>query len=186
LATNITLDDLVEAIANAVIRAQDKVERHQTSLLRTYFDGDGRPLPVRLRVQSLRDNADECSEEELVAPLIALVGRTTLAIKELEVSTKVTLGDLANLAGAKAPETDSSSQKGGSDTSATTTTDTPFPIPDQAPLKAVQLDFGTTQRTPNMATAELRLKVVAQEPTEGMARLLIELNKRILAYPIPT
>lgn len=184
MATNITLDDLVEAIANAVIRAQDKVERHQTSLLRTYFDADGRPLAVRLRVQSLRDNADEFSEEELVAPLIALVGRTTLAIKELEVSTKVTLGDLSNLAGAKAPEAAPTSGTAESGTSRTTST--PFPIPDQAPLKAVQLDFGATHQPPNMATAELRLKVVAQEPTEGMARLLIELNKRILAYPKST
>jgi hypothetical protein len=184
LATNITLDDLVEAIANAVVRAQDQVERHQTSLLRAYFDGDGRPLSVKLRVQSLRDDSDEFGEEILVAPLIALVGRTTLSIKELEISTKVTLGDLSEIARAGKPADSESAGGAQGDTDANTPD--PFPNLGATGLNSVRLDLGATEQTPRTATAELKLKVVAQEPTEGMARLLVELNKRIVAYPKPT
>ncbi len=164
MATNITLDDLVEAIASAVIHAQDRVEHYQTSILKTYFNKDGRPNYIKLILPSLQEKADE----ELWAPELALVGRTTLAIKEIEVSTTVTLGDLSEFATRE--RTDTPEDQGAEKREA-------------RKAKAVRLDLGATAQAPTAATASLKLKVAAQEPTEGMARLMVELNKRIRAYP---
>ena len=154
MATNITLNDLVEAIAGAVIHAQDRVERHQTSIIRNYFDEDGRPLSVRLRVPSLREDADEFSEEELVAPLLAIVGTSRLAIEELEISTTVTLGDLTLLAagegsatsGEKKEAEEEEEKKGGPGKQKSQPGEA-FPHKDEGGMKSVRLDLGSLIRT---------------------------------------
>ncbi len=173
MPTTITLNDLVEAIADAVIQAQDQVERYQTSLLRSYFDKDNRPRYVRLRVPSLREGADAHAEEELVVPVLALVGATRLAIKELEVSTTVTLGDVADFIeeggaakdeGAEGEDEDVTRGKSG-------------------PRRGVRVDLGASASDPSSATASLKLNLQAIEPTEGLTRVMIELNKRIRSFP---
>ena len=192
MATNVTLNDLVEAIAGAVIQAQDRVERHQTSLLKDYFDADGRPLSVRLRVPSLREDADEYSEEEIVAPLLAIVGTNRLAIKELEISTKVTLGDLSQLVTEEAAETaeqgaekEKKEKEGDGAGKQEPGQDETFPAQDAVHKKAIRLDLGATAQDSKAASASLKLRIEAMEPTEGNARLMAELNKRILSYPKP-
>lgn len=51
MAGHIPLNDLIEALAGAVIEAQDNIEQHQISNLLGYFDSQKRPksLVVRLR-----------------------------------------------------------------------------------------------------------------------------------------
>lgn len=172
MPTTITLNDLVEAIADAVIEAQDQVERYQTSLLRSYFDKDNRPRYVRLRVPSLREGADEHAEEELVVPVLALVGATRLAIKELEVSTTVTLGDVADFIeeGTAAKPDDGAEDEDGSRGKS-------------GPRRGVRVDLGASASDPSSATASLKLNLQAIEPTEGLTRVMIELNKRIRSFP---
>ena len=51
--------------------------------------------------------------------------------------------------------------------------------PTRAPEKALSLDLGAPRMRDRAPVAKVTLRVENQEPTEGMARLLMELNKRI-------
>jgi hypothetical protein len=177
VATTITLNELVEAIARAVNEAQDRVEHYQTKLLESYFDADHRPEYFRVRVPSLREGASDDAEEELVVPTLALVGATRLAIKQLEISTTVTIGDVADFVeedGAKAR--DGNDNDGGGGAAAPSSRRS-------GRRRDVQLDLGASTRDPTAATAGLKITLEAGEPTEGLTRLMIELNKRIRSYP---
>jgi len=83
-------------LSNAVIEAQDQIERYQTSLIRSYFDENNRPHRVELRVPSLRAAAAPGEEDVLSVPLLALVSSNRLAIKDVKISLNVTLGDLTS------------------------------------------------------------------------------------------
>lgn len=170
MASDISLSDLVDAIANAVIEAQDRVEHHQVALLQNYLDDNNRPLTLTLRVPSMRDFAGEFAEDELEAPLLALVGMSRLAIKELEISTKVGIGGLHRLGKTDGPGADSPSLHAGRSSGS---------------HSILQLDLGAPTDSPAQATARMTVKVGAQEPSEGIARLMVELNKRIRTYPVP-
>lgn len=48
MAEPVRLHDLMSAVANAVLDAQDKVERHQIESFRHFFDPKGRPVSVKV------------------------------------------------------------------------------------------------------------------------------------------
>ncbi|CEE22200.1 hypothetical protein XACJK48_2970015 [Xanthomonas citri pv. citri] len=48
----ISLNDLIEALAGAVIDAQDRIEQHQMANLGAFFDEDNRPRSVLIRLPS--------------------------------------------------------------------------------------------------------------------------------------
>lgn len=175
MATTITLNELVEAIARAVNEAQDRVEHYQTKLLGSYFDDDHRPEYFRVRVPSLREGASDEAEEELVVPTLALVGATRLAIKQLEISTTVTIGDVADVVEEDAPKVRDGDDGGGGSAAPSSRR--------SGRRRDVQLDLGASTRDPTAATAGLKITLEAGEPTEGLTRLMIELNKRIRSYP---
>lgn len=185
MATNISLNDLVDAIANAVIDAQDRVERHQVALLQNYFDDDNRPLTLTLRVPSMRDSAGLLGEDELEVPLLALVGASRLAIKELEITTKVTLGDLESLAGGGAAPPPGIPGKKTPEPSAIPERGAAVTMRGEERRSALRLDLAATPNSSQQTSAKMRIKVEAQEPSEGIARLIVELNKRIRSYPVP-
>ena len=53
MASNIPLNDLIEALAGAVIEAQDNIEQHQISNLLGYFDSQNRPKSLVVRMPSI-------------------------------------------------------------------------------------------------------------------------------------
>ena len=173
MANNVTLHDLIEALANAVVEAQDQVERYQTSNIRRYFDENDRPRRIDIAGPSIRPDAEPGEEDLLVVPLLALVSATRLAIKDVEISMEVRLGSLTQLAGgASAP------LEAGTETGPPTTAEAAG-WTERRSDKAVALDLGVPRTRDAGPLAKVTLRVEAQEPTEGMARLLMELNKRI-------
>ena len=160
MATQVSLNDLIESMANAVIEAQDRIEQHQITNIKRYFDSDNRPLSVHLRMPSLDPNADENEEQRLRVPLIALVSSNQLKIKEVEISFDAELGEFEN---GEADEDPAKSKQWS----------------EKGAIKAVKVDMRSGLLKRDKKTAHVVLKVEGGEPTEGMARLIHELNKFI-------
>ena len=167
---NIALEDLIEALAGAVIEAQDAIEKHQISNLASYFSpvnsadnpadpsGPFRPKRIVLRVPSLRPDAGENEEDEYQAPLLSLVSTNQLKIKDVEISFDVDMGILTEGdAGAKPPE-------GGS-------------AGNPAARKSVSVDMGGGLLKRKGGNIHVVLRVEGGEPTEGAARLINHLNQ---------
>lgn len=98
MANFVALQDLVHSIASAVAEAQQEVEKAQIANLVSYLDSERRPLTLQLRVPSIRPEAQPGEEDYYQAPLMALVARNPLRIKQVEVSFDIELGDLAESA----------------------------------------------------------------------------------------
>lgn len=154
---NIALEDLIEALAGAVIEAQDAIEKHQLSNLASYFNpvdsadsstepsGPYRPKRIVLRVPSLRPDAGENEEDEYQAPLLSLVASNQLKIKDVEISFDV---DLGNLTESEASE-----------------------------KKSVFVDMGGGLLKRKGGSVHVIMRVEGGEPTEGAARLINHLNQ---------
>tara|TARA_R110002167_G_scaffold96911_3_gene256312 strand:+ start:31 stop:582 length:552 start_codon:yes stop_codon:yes gene_type:complete len=172
LANGVTLHDLIEALANAVIEAQDRIERHQTANISRYFTERGRPIGVDIVVPSIRPDAEDGEEDLLRVPMLSLVNATRLSIKDVEVSMEVTLGSLAALK-------DEATEPAENTQTEQATEANEVDWKGRRPEKAVALDLGATKTKDTGPVAKITLRVESQEQTEGMARLLQELNKRI-------
>ena len=92
MAQAVELEALIDAIASAVIGAQDKIEVYQAGLLSQYLDPDHRPRTIDIRVPSNRVDAGPGDEVTLRVPILSLVGATRLAITSMEITMDVDLG----------------------------------------------------------------------------------------------
>ncbi|WP_187431342.1 hypothetical protein ROLI_026960 [Roseobacter fucihabitans] len=178
MASSVDLGDLVDAIANGVLEAQDHVKRHQIALLHNYFDKNHRPITLKIRVPSMRDDLDE---DEMGVPLLSLVGTTRLAIKDLEVSSTLALGDLssvpiesadgdekADAAGYPKDDVDANSPKKQISACGLTK------------RSALNVDMNATKKNPVKSSAELKLTVEAQVKWSG------KIGQRAKMYPTTT
>jgi len=170
MANFVGLQDLVHALARAVIDAQRQVDRAQIANLAGYLDGQQRPQMLTLRVPSLRPEAAPGDEDVYQAPLIGLVGHSLLRIKQVEVSFDVELGDLSDAA-------------------------TPQPQKAPAAAGAAAADIKRTLSVNPAVTASVKqegstahvvLTMEAIEQPEGIARMVSELTRtQGVAGPAP-
>jgi len=160
MPVRVSLNDLIESIANAVIDAQDRIEQHQVDNIKSYFDEDNRPVSVHLRVPSSDPDAEEGAEEHLRVPLLALTSNNPLRIKEVEISFDA---DITEFEVADKGEGNLETKEWGGKLTG----------------KAVKVDMRSGLLRKDKKTAHVVLKVEGGEPTEGMARLIHELNKFI-------
>ncbi|MFP4462126.1 MAG: DUF2589 domain-containing protein, partial [Thermotogota bacterium] len=89
MSTNSTLHDLIEALAGSVIEAQDRIEKHQYSNIKRYFDDNGRPRSFEIRLPSIDPNAKPNDEDCYRVPILPLVPLNPLKIKDIELSFDV-------------------------------------------------------------------------------------------------
>lgn len=169
----VTLHDLIEALANSVTEAQDRVERFQIANLRRYFDENERPIRVEVRVQSMRPGAAPGEEDIISVPLLAVVGMARLAIKDVDISMEIDIGDLTSL---ENPE-ESAPPAGDAGKKPSTGAEQLWGA--SVRRKAVTVDVHSPRGRDRPAMAKVALRVESQEPTEGFARLLLMLNQRI-------
>lgn len=173
MAESVTLNDLIEAIANSVIGAQDQVDRYQISNLRRFFDENNRPVGVEVCLPKLTGGDGE--EVSIRVPLLALVPQNRLSIKDVEISMDVELGALTSASPAPSQETQLASEDG---------------LPSQQDAEAVGWRQPTQQKSVTLdvyaprggerpGSAKVTMKLESCEPPEGLARLMLELNKRI-------
>jgi hypothetical protein len=157
MATRLSLNDLIEAIAGAVIDAQDRIEQHQVSNLSDYFDEDNRPKSVVIRMPSMHPQATEGDEDLYRAPLLPLVSTNVLRIKDVEVTFDAELGDVTENAEAPGDASDSKSD-----------------WRKKAPSGTPSLQVDTTGGSPSRKSGAVHvvLRVEGTEPTDGASRLM--------------
>lgn len=169
--SSVSLPELVQAIANAVIEAQDQIDKHQLALLQRYFDDDDRPKSASMVVQSLSlTTAEEKPDVRINVPWLALIRPTLLSISEVQVDFEVELTDFAP--GTAATPHDGASNAADADKSGK--------FPSGAGVGNMMVEVGARKTKEEGATARVILKVAGQEPSEGMARMVHELVKRIM------
>ena len=161
MAGEVSLNELIEALANAVIEAQDRIEQHQISNLSRYFDEDNRPVSVDVKLPSVDPAADETEDTNYRIPLLALVSSNPLKIKDVEISFDADISAVGGQEGKKEGSSDGKEWRGS----------------DSA--KAVQVDMRSGLLKRDRKTAHVVLRVEGGEPTEGMNRLIHHLLKLI-------
>jgi hypothetical protein len=166
MAAQISLNELIEALAGAVIGAQDRIEKHQVDNLRNYFDQKTlRPHVLNVRLPSMHPQAEEGAEEMYRAPVLGLVPATLLKIKDVEISFDVDLVEMT--------------EPGAEPTTAPGAGGPPpaQPAPGtaartQGPTKNVRADLRAGFLRRRAGAVHVVLRVEAGEPTEGVARLV--------------
>jgi len=146
MATQTSLNDLIEAIAGAVTDAQDRIEQHQMSHLSDFFDEDNRPKSVVIRMPSLHPNANEGDEDLYRAPILPLVSTNVLRIKDVEITFDADLGSLVD--------------------------DEPTTGKPQPGKRALQVDTAVGAPNRKGGSVHVVLRVEGSEPTDGAARLM--------------
>lgn len=178
-----TLHDLVATIASAVGTAQDLVERNYLSMVRRYFDEEGRPLSMSIRLPSLSTSGDE-QERSVMVPVLSLVDSRALGIKSVDVTMDVELSGLdvsdPSSAAAAAPNAGGAPLEflnDGPKPAVTPLSDirpAAAPLPPQ-PVMAVRLP----QAGPSGPTARITLRVEERPTSEALARLVAKLDSLI-------
>lgn len=165
---NQTLHQLIQSIAGAVAEAQDKIQRFQMSTVRQYFDPDNRPVSIDVRLPS--PSPDACvGEERLVrVPLLSLIGPRLLAVKDMEISFDVGLS--ADNGGAPATASVSPAEGAWDNPAGAWPTETHTPL---------NVDLGVRRNGDSGPLAHVTLRVETQPCSEGMARLMQNLDQLI-------
>lgn len=156
----VSFHSLIEALSSAVIEAQDSIERHQVANLRAYFDEDNRPRSVTLRIPSLHPDAEHGDEDLYRAPLLPLVSRNNLRIKDVEISFDADLGELGD-----EPVEDAGGGR----------PDGPEWVSRRGLASRLGVDTGRAVR--GQGSVRVVLRVEGSEATEGAVRLINQLSQ---------
>ena len=161
MAAQTSLNSLIEAIAGAVVDAQDRIEQHQMAHLSDFFDADNRPKSVVIRMPSLHPNAGEDDEDLYRAPILPLVSTNVLRIKDVEITFDADIGPLVE-GDPPPPDTDASAPAWKGKPSTT------------RPQLRVDPNSGSTR---SGGSVHVVLRVEGSEPTDGAARLMNHLSQ---------
>lgn len=161
MALSVSLERLVHALSNSIIRAQNLVEKAQIANLRSYFDKENIPISLDLKLPSMQH---EDMQDTYRVPLAALVPHGSLVIKEAKVDLDVEIGGV---------------------TQDTPDPETGFPdLPDIVkgvepirPKLMIDPEAGGVAKSAHGNCAHITLTLSSTENTEGLARLLNEVIK---------
>ncbi|WP_036138004.1 DUF2589 domain-containing protein [Luteibacter sp. 9135] len=160
MPTQTPLPGLIEAMASAVIDAQDRIEKRQMAYLGDYFDEDNRPKSIVIRMPSMRPDATEDDEDLYRAPLLPLVSTNLLRIKDVEISFDVDIGSLTDTAADAVSEGD--------------TIKDALAWGRRGERKRPTVHVDTTIRSSEHTSGSVHvvMRVEGTDPTEGTARLM--------------
>jgi hypothetical protein len=161
MATQTSLNTLIEAIAGAVVDAQDRIEQHQIAHLSDFFDQDNRPRSVVIRMPSLHPQAGEDDEDLYRAPILPLVSTNVLRIKDVEITFDADIGPLVEGDVPGDATAGESAWKGKP--------------PSARPQLRVDPTAGGNER--KGGAVHVVLRVEGSEPTDGAARLMNHLSQ---------
>jgi len=160
MTTQTPLPGLVEAMAGAVIDAQERIEKRQLAHLGEYFDEHNRPKSIVIRMPSMKPDATEDDEDLYRAPLLPLVSTNLLRIRDVEISFDADLGSLAEPGPDDPPGNGTVGRKW------------PWGRRDGKKGPVVQVDTSIKAGKGKSGTVHVVLRLEGVEPSEGAARLM--------------
>jgi hypothetical protein len=162
----ILFDQLVSALAGAVIDAQHQVQQFQIGELSRYFKGDT-PISVKLAIPRTNPDTGQQESREVSVPLITLVNPSQLSIQEMEITMDVDLSDNPQPRDLKKKQVEPIEKLSQQPSEWNPTVYQPM-------LSAAT----TTGKKPgDVGLAHVTLYITADEKSEGLSRLLDQLNK---------
>lgn len=203
----VALHQLVGAVAGAIVDAQALVEQRFIQQVSGYFDSEGKPLCLAIKMP--RPGSASTDEMQIGLPLLSLAESSMLAIKDLRIELDVELGSVidgpgagAALAPAAAADPGAPAPGPAAAPSRFRTAGAPIDIPAHRaamppeaaasipapaaapgpaapvlPEKQLTLSVGTASATG--PKARLSINVAAKPPSEAMLRLMTQLNKLV-------
>jgi hypothetical protein len=161
----VRLDQLIAAVARAVVDAQHDVQRSQLGDLSQFFR-DGSPITVSLNIPRVSPETGEKESVEVQVPLAILVGHPGISIRETQLSMQVEISPISDIPiRRKAAPNASSSQ--------------PYEWKPAVNQPVISVSTVTSGKTGDVGVAQLTLRVAAEDVPEGLARLLDHLNKTL-------
>lgn len=94
-----TLGTLMEALQQAVDRAQEQLQTYQLRMLSEYFDPDNQPLYIKLRLPRMPETGGPLEHMEVEVPRLSLVQMGTIALDEVEIDFPLRLHGVEEEAG---------------------------------------------------------------------------------------
>ncbi len=165
----ILLDQLVSALAGAVVDAQNQVQQIHIGELSRFFDKEGSPISVNLKIPRVNPDTNNQEQVTVSVPLVTLVNPKQISIQEMQVSLQV---DLSEIARAMEKQT-------ASNASIAKMNVQPYEwkLPEYQHL--VTASAITKRKSGDVGLAQITLRITADETPEGLSRLLDHLNKSL-------
>jgi hypothetical protein len=160
---------LIQSIAGAFAEAQEQIQRLQVSTVRQYFDEDNRPVSVDVRLPSTSPDASVGEERLVRVALLSLVGPRLLTVKDMEISFEVGLSADAACADNDGAAGSASTVLAAEGTLAWAT----------STYRPLNVDLGVRRNGEGAPLAHVTLRVETQPCSEGMARLVQNMDQLI-------
>ena len=153
-----SLEDMVRAVAGSIMNAQHMVEKAQLANIATFFDDAHRPTTIDVELPAIHSTAPPEASHLYRVPVLSLVPHGSLAIGEAEIDLDVELGQFEHQERTNVHE-GIIGQLGRA-----------APAEQKAGLMVNPVTGGLAARQGN--AAHIKLRLVAVEKSEGLARLL--------------
>ena len=163
----IALKSLLEAVAGALVGAQNGIDWLQLKHLRDFLHGDATPRTMKFRLPA--PGAEEDALTEYHAPLLSLVAPQILGISSAELDCQVGLGDVEFESGRELPPQMRFMDIKKDASSGAMTYRTP---------KDILVDTSAPGGKSAPGALHIRLKVRGVEPRDGYTRLLTLLSQQ--------
>lgn len=158
-----SLEDMVRAIAGSIMNAQHMVEKAQLANIATFFDDQHKPTMLAVELPALHSSAPPGAHQVYQVPVLSLVPHGSLVIGEAEVDLDVEIGAFEHHEREHAHD-GLIDQMGRA-----------APAEKKAGLM-INPGAGTLAAKHGTA-AHIKLRLVAVEKSEGLARLLNDVVK---------
>ncbi|MFC0697305.1 DUF2589 domain-containing protein [Paraburkholderia humisilvae] len=154
----------MRAIAQSIMQAQHMVEKEQVSNFATFFTDDRQPTTIDIQLPATHSTAKPDDMVHYRLPLLALVPHSSLVIGEAEVDLDLELGDFEEVDRASDSDNDA----------ILTQTGKAAPAKKRATL---MVSASSATKSASRSIAHIKLKLLAAEKTEGLARLIDDVIK---------
>lgn len=162
------LDQLIGALSGAVADAQLQIRKTNIGELSRFFNNDGTPVEVKLRVPRLIPETGKKEMMELNVPIITLVNTGQMSIQEMQVTMNVDISELS--------EDTLKEGKLKEPIEKASAIQYEWRLPEsKAPVAASTAT--TTKKPGEPGMAQITLKITTEEVPEGLARFKGHLNK---------
>jgi hypothetical protein len=153
-----SLEDMVRAVAGSIMNAQHMVEKAQLANIATFFDDAHRPTTIDVELPAIHSTAPPDARHLYRVPVLSLVPHGSLVIGEAEIDLDVELGPFE-------PQERTNVHEGIMDQLGRAA-----PAEQKAGLLVNPASGGLAAKQGN--AAHIKLKLVAVDKSEGLARLL--------------